>query len=43
MDGKSADAPAEAVAEERKSRAAQPGATPSAAAPGRKKPDRSNS
>jgi ATP-dependent Clp protease ATP-binding subunit ClpB len=43
MDGKSADAPAEAVAEERKSRAAQPGPTPSAAAPGRKKPDRSNS
>jgi ATP-dependent Clp protease ATP-binding subunit ClpA len=43
MDGKSADVPAEAVAEERKSRAAQPGATPSAAAPGRKKPDRSNS
>jgi ATP-dependent Clp protease ATP-binding subunit ClpB len=43
MDGKSADAPVEAVAEERKSRAAQPGATPSAAAPGRKKPDRSNS
>src|SRR2546428_1170708 len=43
MDGKSADTPAEAVAEERKSRAAQPGATPSAAAPGRKKPDRSNS
>src|SRR5881628_241985 len=41
MDGKSADAPAEAVAEERKSRAAQPGATPSAAPPGRKKPDRS--
>ena len=43
MDGKSADAPVEAVAEERKSRAAQPGTTPSAAAPGRKKPDRSNS
>jgi ATP-dependent Clp protease ATP-binding subunit ClpA len=42
-DGKSADAPTEAVAEDRKSRAAQPGAAPSGAAPGRKKQDRSNS
>jgi hypothetical protein len=42
-DGKSADAPAEAVAEDRKSRAAQPGAAPSASAQSRKKQDRSNS
>jgi ATP-dependent Clp protease ATP-binding subunit ClpB len=40
-DGKSVDAPTEAVAEERKSRAAQPGGGPAAApAQGRKKPDR---
>jgi len=40
-DGKSVDAPTEAVAEERKSRAAQPGAGPAAApAQGRKKQDR---
>jgi ATP-dependent Clp protease ATP-binding subunit ClpA len=39
--GKSVDAPTEAVAEERKSRAAQPGAGPAAApAQGRKKQDR---
>jgi ATP-dependent Clp protease ATP-binding subunit ClpA len=42
-DGKTADAPAEAVAEDRKSRAAQPGTAPSAGAQGRKKQDRSNS
>jgi len=42
-DGKTADAPAEAVAEERKSRAAQPAAGPAAAAQGRKKQDRTNS
>jgi ATP-dependent Clp protease ATP-binding subunit ClpB len=42
-DGKTADAPAEAVAEDRKSRAAQPGAGPSPGAQGRKKQDRSNS
>jgi ATP-dependent Clp protease ATP-binding subunit ClpB len=42
-DGKTADAPAEVVAEERKSRAAQPGAGPAAAPQGRKKQDRSNS
>ena len=42
-DGKSADAPAEAVAEERKSRAAQPGGGPAAAPQTRKKQDRSNS
>jgi ATP-dependent Clp protease ATP-binding subunit ClpB len=41
-DGKSADAPAEAVAEERKSRVAQPGGGSSAPAQSRKK-DRSNS
>src|SRR5690242_11971962 len=41
-DGKSADAPAEAVAEERKSRAAPPGGGSSAPAQSRKK-DRSNS
>jgi hypothetical protein len=41
--GKSADARAEAVAEDRKSRAAQPGAAPSTGAQGRKKQDRSNS
>jgi ATP-dependent Clp protease ATP-binding subunit ClpB len=40
-DGKSVDAPTEAVADERKSRAAQPGAGPAAApAQGRKKQDR---
>ena len=40
-DGKSVDAPTEAVAEERKSRAVQPGAGPAAApAQGRKKQDR---
>jgi hypothetical protein len=42
-DGKSADAPAEAVAEERKSRAAQPSGAPAAAPQSRKKQDRSNS
>ena len=42
-DGKTADAPAEAVAEERKSRAAQPAAGPAAAAQGRKKQDKTNS
>jgi ATP-dependent Clp protease ATP-binding subunit ClpA len=42
-DGKTADAPAEAVAEERKSRAAQPAAGPAAAAQGRKKQERTNS
>jgi ATP-dependent Clp protease ATP-binding subunit ClpB len=42
-DGKTADPPAEVVAEERKSRAAQPGAGPAAAPQGRKKQDRSNS
>ena len=42
-DGKTADAPAEAVAEERKSRAAQPAAGPAAAAQGRKKQDKANS
>jgi ATP-dependent Clp protease ATP-binding subunit ClpA len=42
-DGKTADATTEAVAEERKSRAAQPGAGPSTSAQGRKKQDRSNS
>src|SRR6266704_434058 len=41
-DGKTADAPAEAVAEERKSRAAQPAAGPAAAAQGRKKQDKTN-
>jgi len=42
-DGKSAEMPTENVSEERKSRAAQPGASPAAASQGRKKPDRSNS
>jgi ATP-dependent Clp protease ATP-binding subunit ClpA len=42
-DGKTADAPTEAIAEDRKSRAAQPGAAPSTGAQGRKKQDRSNS
>jgi ATP-dependent Clp protease ATP-binding subunit ClpB len=42
-DGKTAEAPTEAVAEDRKSRAAQPGAVPSSGAQGRKKQDRSNS
>jgi ATP-dependent Clp protease ATP-binding subunit ClpB len=42
-DGKSANAPEEAVPEEKKSRAAQPGGGPATAAQGRKKQDRSNS
>jgi len=42
-DGKFASAPEETVAEEKKTRAAQPGAAPAAAAQSRKKPDRSNS
>lgn len=42
-DGKTADAQTEAVAEDKKSRAAQPGAAPSSGAQGRKKQDRSNS
>jgi ATP-dependent Clp protease ATP-binding subunit ClpB len=42
-DGKSADTPAEVVAEERKSRAAQPSASPAASPQGRKKQDRTNS
>ena len=42
-DGKFASAPEETVAEEKKSRAAQPGAAPAAAPQGRKKQDRSNS
>jgi hypothetical protein len=42
-DGKSADTPEEVVAEERKSRAAQPSATPAAIPQGRKKQDRTNS
>jgi ATP-dependent Clp protease ATP-binding subunit ClpB len=42
-DGKSAEMPTENVSEERKSRAAQPGASPAVASQGRKKPDRSNS
>jgi ATP-dependent Clp protease ATP-binding subunit ClpB len=42
-DGKSAETPAEVVAEDRKSRAAQPGAGPAAAPQGRKKQERSNS
>jgi ATP-dependent Clp protease ATP-binding subunit ClpA len=42
-DGKFASAPEETVAEEKKSRAAQPGAAPAAAPQGRKKPDRSSS
>jgi ATP-dependent Clp protease ATP-binding subunit ClpA len=41
-DGRSAEMPAENVGEERKSRAAQPGAGPAVASQGRKKPDRSN-
>src|SRR5579863_1823982 len=40
VDGKSVDAPAEAFAEERKTRAALPAATPAAAPQGRKKQDR---
>jgi hypothetical protein len=39
-DGKSVSPPAEVIAEERKSHAAQPGAAPAAATPGRKKQDR---
>ena len=42
-DGKSASAPEETLAEEKKSRAAQPGAAPAAAPQSRKKQDRSNS
>ena len=42
-DGKSADTPAEVVAEDRKSRAAQPSGTPAASPQGRKKQDRTNS
>ena len=42
-DGKSADAPPEAVVEEKKSRAAQPAGSPAPSAQGRKKQDRSNS
>ncbi|HKW34082.1 MAG TPA: AAA family ATPase [Candidatus Acidoferrum sp.] len=42
-DGKSASAPEETVAEERKSRAAQPGGGPAVAPQSRKKQDRSNS
>jgi ATP-dependent Clp protease ATP-binding subunit ClpB len=42
-DGKSAEVPTENVTEERKSRAAQPGAGPAVASQGRKKPERSNS
>jgi len=42
-DGKSASAPEETLAEEKKSRAAQPGGGPSAAPQSRKKQDRSNS
>src|SRR6266581_411611 len=41
-DGKSADAPPEAVVEERKSRAAQPAGSPAPSPQGRKKQDRSN-
>jgi hypothetical protein len=43
IDGKTADAPEETTAEERKSRAAQPGAAPAPAPVSRKKQDRSNS
>src|SRR5467141_2764855 len=43
MDGKSADPPAQATLEERKSRAAQPGGGPATSPQGRKKQDRSNS
>ena len=42
-DGKSADAPTEAVAEEKKTRAAQPAGAPAAMPQSRKKQDRSNS
>ena len=42
-DGKSASAPEETLAEEKKTRAAQPGAAPAAAPQSRKKQDRSNS
>src|SRR6202158_1017605 len=42
MDGKSAETPREAAVEERKSRAAQPGAGPAASLQGRKKQERSN-
>src|SRR5713101_5751530 len=42
-DGKSADAPPEAVVEERKSRAAQPAGGPAPSPQGRKKQERSNS
>jgi ATP-dependent Clp protease ATP-binding subunit ClpA len=42
-DGRSAEIPSENATEERKSRAAQPGAAPAAAQQSRKKPDRSNS
>ena len=42
-DGKSAETPTEAIAEERKSRAAQPAAGPAAAPQGKKKQDRTNS
>lgn len=42
-DGKTAEPPAEAVAEEKKPRAAQPAATPAATPQGRKKQERSNS
>lgn len=42
-DGKSLETPTEAIAEERKSRAAQPGAGPGASPQGKKKQDRTNS
>ena len=42
-DGKSVETPTEAIAEERKSRAAQPAAGPAAAPQGKKKQDRTNS
>src|SRR5213594_1894593 len=42
-DGKSVETPMETTAEDRKSRAAQPGGGPAAAPQGRKKQDRSNS
>jgi ATP-dependent Clp protease ATP-binding subunit ClpB len=42
-DGRSADAPTEAVAEAKKSRAALPASAPAAAPQARKKPERSNS
>ena len=41
-DGRSADMPTENVVEERKSRAAQPGAGPAGSPQGRKRPDRSS-